>query len=185
MLKSMLSLLVVVGFAVSANAAPKEIQINGSYGAPAIPGGPTSGTNASIGMNDDGSDSSTSIGLGAEVYFGMSDQLQVGALVGYTTSEFGVAEVDTMSLGALVRYNLSSELRDSVFVGGGVRYMDMDMGGTSADNIALLLSVGKRYALSETITWTPNVTVALNIGGDLDEGHNINLNLLSFSGFMD
>jgi hypothetical protein len=91
-----------------------------------------------------------------------------------------------MSLGALVRYNLSTELRDSVFVGGGLRYTSFDA-GNATDNFALLFSVGKRYALSETLTWTPNVTIALNVAGDdgADDGHNIALNLLSFSGFLD
>lgn len=169
MLKSMLSLLVVVGFAVSANAAPKEIQINGSH----------LGTTAAITMEDDGTNDATDYGFGVQVYFGMSENLQIGALVGY---QDGDSFTDAaMMLGALARYNLTTELRDAVFVEGGVRYMDAG----SADQISVLLGVGKRYALSETITWTPNVSLALHVGGDADEGHSIALNLLSFSGFMD
>lgn len=169
MLKSLLSLVVTLGFVASANAMTKEIQINGSH----------LGTEAAVEMDDDGTTDGTDYGFGLQVYFGLSEQLQVGGLLAYADGD-SFADA-AMMLGGLVRYNLSSELRDAVFVEGGVRYADYG----AADQISILLGVGKRYALSDTITWTPNVSVALHMAGDLDEGHNIALNLLSFSGFMD
>jgi hypothetical protein len=174
MLKSILSL-VVVALAANANAAQKEIQITQSM----------TGTNAAINMNDDGNDSTTSFGFQGEVYFGMSDALQVGGILGYADS--GVSGADAMmTIGAAVRYNLSSELREAMFVGGGIVYSSA--GDFNQMNLAL--QAGKRIALSETITWTPNITFSLPISGDDGagndpEGYNIALNILSFSGFMD
>lgn len=185
MLKSILVLLASVSFIASASAG-YEVQISGNSqfiaGPFTLPGG--GGTSGGITLSDDGTNDSTDFSLAAEVYMGMSENLQVGGLLSYGTLADG--ELTVMSLGALARYNLSTELRDSVFVGGGLRYTSFDA-GTAVDNIAILLSVGKRYALSETLTWTPNLTIALSVAGDdgADEGHSIALNLLSFSGFLD
>lgn len=168
MLKSILGLVMSLGFVATANAA-YEIQINGSF----------LGTAGGIEMSDDGTDDATDYGLGAEVYFGMSENLQVGGLFAYMDGDsFTDAQIQ---LGALVRYNLDAELRNSIFINGGLGYTDFGPG----DSIGLLVGAGKRFAISETLTWTPNISVTLNVGGDLDEGHTIALNLLSFSGFMD
>jgi hypothetical protein len=182
MLKSILSL-VVVALAANANAAQKEIQISQSMdsGVPFA----TSGTRAGINLNDDGTDSTTSYGFQGEVYFGMSDALQVGGILGYSDS--GASGADAlMTIGAAVRYNLSSELREAMFVGGGIVYSSAG----DFNRMNLNLQAGKRIALSETITWTPNVTIALPMSGDngsgVDpEGYTVSLNILSFSGFMD
>jgi hypothetical protein len=174
MLKSILVLLASVSFVATANAS-KEIQITQS----------NLGTGANITLNDDGNDSTTSFGVNAEVYFGMSEQLQVGGGIFYADS--GVDGADsTLGLAGLVRYNLGAEMRDSVFVGGGVSYFDAG----DADSINLHLQVGKRYAISETLTWTPNVTFVLPVSGDDGagndpEGYTLAINLISFSGFMD
>lgn len=175
MLKSILVLLATVSFVATANAS-KEIQISQS----------NLGTGANITLNDDGNDDTTSFGVNAEVYFGMSEQLQIGGGISYADS--GVDGDDaSLGLAALVRYNLGAEMRDSVFVGGGLSYFDF---GNDADRIAVHAQVGKRYAISETLTWTPNVTLVLPVGGESapgvdQEGFNLAINLISFSGFMD
>lgn len=174
MLKSILVLLASVSFVATAHAS-KEIQISQS----------NLGTGANITLNDNGTDDATSFGVNAEVYFGMSEQLQIGG--GFLYADSGVDGTDaTLGLAALVRYNLGAEMRDSVFVGGGLSYIDAG----DADQINLHLQVGKRYAISETLTWTPNVTIILPVSGEDAagndvEGHTIALNLISFSGFMD
>ncbi len=171
MLKNIFALLMGLSFAVSANAA-YEIQISNSF----------LGTGANISMNDPGfgGDTTTSFGVTGEVYFGMSETLQIGGVFSY--ADTGVSGADAaLGLGALVRYNFAPELRDSMFVGGGLSYADLG----AADQINLHASIGKRYAISETLTWTPNVAVRFAVGGDIDEGSTIALNLISFSGFMD
>jgi hypothetical protein len=170
MLKGLFAVLVSL-FAVSANAG-YEIQISNSH----------VNTGANITMTDPGfdADSVTSFGLNAEVYFGMSEQLQVGG--GFLYADSGEDGADaTLGLAGLVRYNLSSELRTAMFVGGGVSYADFG----DADRIAIHAQVGKRYAISDTLTWTPNLSIAFNMAGDIDEGSTIALNLISFSGFME
>ncbi len=175
MFKGILGLIVSLGF-VATSHATKEIQFNGSY---ADAKGATGGTRAAISLGDDGTEDKTDYGFSVEAYHSLSEVLQVGGLLGYADGDsFQEAAI---AIGALVRYNLDADLRNSIFVGGGIRYADFGPG----DNIAILASVGKRFAMSETITWTPNVAIALNVAGDLDNGHNINLNILSFSGFLD
>lgn len=171
MLKNIFAMLMGLSFVATAHAG-YEIQISNSF----------LGTAADITMTDPGfgGDDVTSFGVNAEVYFGMSEQLQVGGALAYLDSGEDGADA-VLGLAALVRYNLSSELRDSVFVGGGVSYTDFG----DADQIALHASVGKRYAISETLTWTPNLAVSFNMAGDIDEGSTIALNLISFSGFME
>lgn len=174
MLKSILGLLMTVSFAATANAA-LEVQINSSV----------LGTAGGITLEDDGTNDRTILGFGAEVYTPLSENLQVGGVLAYNDQD--IPNVDaSISLGAMVRYNLTTELRDAVFVGGGIIYND----NGSSDGIDLALQVGKRYALSESITWTPNVTVQIPVsgegpGGADREGHRIAINLLSFSGFLD
>ncbi len=176
MLKNIFAMLMGLSFVATAHAG-YELQINGSFGSALA--GVGSGTEAAVILNDNGTTDSTDYGLGAEIYFGMSEQLQIGGLFGYADGD-SFADA-ALAIGGLVRYNLASEMRDSIFVGGGVRYIDFG----AADNIAVLLTAGKRFAISETLTWTPNLSVALNVAGDLDEGHSIVLNLISFSGFME
>lgn len=175
MLKNVLALIVTLGFSASAMAGI-ELQISSGNGPMGMGAGGTSG---GLYMTDDGSDSSTDWSLAAEAYWGMSDNLQVGGMLSLTDLE--VASDMIMSLGVAARYNLDSELRNSIFVGGGVVYTDFGPG----DSIGVLLQAGKRFALSDTITWTPNVSLLLNVAGDIDEGHVLAFNILSFSGFLD
>lgn len=170
MLKGLFAVLVSL-FAVSANAG-YEIQISNSH----------IGTGADITMTDPGfgGDNVTSFGLNAEVYFGMSEQLQVGG--GFLYADSGVDGADaTLGLAGLVRYNLASELRTAIFVGAGVSWVDFG----DADSIAIHAQAGKRFAISDTLTWTPNLEVRFAMAGDIDEGSTIALNLVSFSGFME
>lgn len=175
MLKNIFAMLMGLSFVATAHAG-YEIQISNST---------AFGTAADITMDDDGTDSTTSFGVTAEVYFGMSEQLQVGGGLAYLDS--GVSGADaTLGLAALVRYNLSSEMRDAMFVGGGVSYADFGV----ADQISLHVQAGKRFAISETLTWTPNLSFILPISGDDGagndpEGYTLALNLISFSGFME
>lgn len=176
MLKNIVAVLMGLSFAATANAA-YEIQISNSFG----------GTGASIDLVDKGGDTDSYIdyGVSGELYLTMSEQLQVGGIVGFAgTDRKGPNNKtvdDSITIGALMRYNLSTEMRDSLFVGGGIAYNDFGDG----DSIGILLSAGKRFALSDSLTWTPNVSININVAGDEDEGSLISLNLISFSGFMD
>ena len=174
MLKNVLALIVTLGFSASAFAGI-EVQISGN-GGPMSAGG---GTGGGFYMWDNGATDGTDWGLAGEAYWGLSDNLQVGGML-------ALADGDSysdmlMSLGVAARYNLDSELRNSIFLGAGVTYTDFGPG----DSIGVMVQAGKRFALSDTLTWTPNLSVVLNVAGDLDEGHTIALNLLSFSGFLD
>lgn len=174
MLKNVLALIVSLGFSATAFAGI-ELQISGN-GGPMSAGG---GTNGGLYMWDAGAADGTDWGLSGEAYWGMSDNLQVGGLL--TLADGDTMPDMLMSLGVAARYNLDSELRNSIYVTGGVVYTDFG----NADSIGVMVGAGKRFALSDTITWTPNLTLTLNVAGDLDEGHTIALNLLSFSGFLD
>ncbi|MCO5114491.1 MAG: hypothetical protein M9899_09995 [Bdellovibrionaceae bacterium] len=168
MLKNVLALIVTLGFSASAFAGI-EIQINGSG----------LGTSGGFEMWDNGATDGTDWSLSGEAYWGLSDNLQVGGMLALADGD-SMADM-AMSLGVAARYNLDSELRNSIFVGGGVIYTDFGPG----DSIGVMVQAGKRFAISDTLTWTPNLTVVLNVAGDIDEGHVIALNLLSFSGFLD
>lgn len=168
MLKNVLALIVTLGFSASAFAGI-EIQINGSG----------LGTDGGLRMWDTGAADGTDWSLSGEAYWGLSDNLQVGGMLALADGD-SLPDME-MSLGVAARYNLDSELRNSIFVGGGVLYTD----NGSMDSIGVMVQAGKRFAISDTLTWTPNLTVVLNVAGDIDEGHVIALNLLSFSGFLD
>ncbi len=169
MLKSIVGLLMTVSFVATANAAI-EIQISDSF----------VGTSGGIEMLDDGTNDVMNYGFNVEAYYGLSETLQVGGVLGYSDSDATGSEA-TILFGVLGRFNLDADLRNAVFITGGVTYADLG----ALDNIAAHVGVGKRYPISETLTWTPNLSVSLNVAGDIDEGHKIALNLLSFSGFMD
>lgn len=177
MFKNILALIVSLSFSASAFAAI-EIQFTpGAVGPMGLSS--AGGTSGGIQMIDDGTDSATNWGFTGEGYYGLDDKLQVGGMLSLVDID-GASDM-MMSLGVMARYNLDSELRNAIYLTGGVLYSDFG----PADSIGVLVGAGKRFALSDTITWTPNVTVLLNVAGDVDKGHSINLNVLSFSGFLD
>lgn len=152
-----------------------EVQINSSI----------LGTNGEIVRENLGDDNRMSYGLGAEVYTLYSENVQFGGVLAFK-------DVDTdgtkpsYTVGALARYNVLPELKSSVFVGGGLVYIDEEGG----EGFNVILQGGKRFEISNTITWTPNLTVGLPISGSnregrSREGYRIAVNLLSFSGFLE
>ncbi len=176
MTKGILATLMILSFGFS-SFATYEIQINGTYALPLV--GTSGGTGAGILIsNTDGLDS-TDLTLAGEVYMDYTSQLQFGGLFLFSDQEILAESV--FGFGALARYNLETDLRNSIFVGGGLRYIDF----VNDSNFALLLSAGKRFPISNTLTWTPNATLALNFAGDIDSGSFLALNFISFSGFMD
>lgn len=170
-MKKIILSLIVLGF-TSAASATLEIQL--SSGA-AFPGVATS-TGAGFFIPDEGD---TVWGLSTEVYKSINENIQAGGVLNFIN--FG--DETFYTLGARVRYNLDSNLRDSMWLGGGLSYSNVSGDGDNS-RIALNLQFGKRYALSDSLTYTPNVSFDLNLGGDIDEGHIIGVNLISFSGFM-
>ena len=156
--------------------AQLEVQINGSA---ALENGSSGNlTLSELGENDQDTESTTSWSLGGEVYRGLNENLQLGGLL--AVSDSGLDESDTnFTLGALLRYNLDSELRNSMFFGGGLAFTDYGEG----DSMSVVASFGKRYALSDAFTYTPNVSVLVPVAGDVD-GHRVSFNFISFSGFL-
>lgn len=171
-MKKLLIAIIAFGFASTASAADLEIQISNSVAG-------TAGA-VNIAIPDEG-DTITSYGLQGEVYYGINENIQIGGLLGFSSS---TADGDELgyNIGLMGRYNLDTELRDSMFFGLGVKYMDT--GFDNGTRVELAVQAGKRFALSDTLTYTPNVTIALGVAGDNDSGTAVVLNLLSFSGFM-
>ncbi len=168
-MKKFLVTVALLGFGFNASAdRGLEVQINGGF----------NGTAGAITINDKDTGDNTPWSLGAEVYKTMGEKLQIGGLLNISDDDNGGDTMFTLGFGA--RFNFDSELRNAMFVGGGLAYSDFG----AADQISLGLSFGKRYALSDNVTYTPNVSVRMAVGGDLDKGTAIVLNLLSFSGFM-
>lgn len=172
-MKKFLVTIALLGFGFNASAdRGLEVQINGGFG----------NTGGAVSITDkdwNGGASNTSWGLGAEVYKSMSDKLQLGGVLALADSGISGADM-AITLGAGVRFNFDTDLRNSMFAGGMLVYNDYG----STDSISLNANFGKRYALSDSITYTPNVTVSMRVGGDRDEGTSIMINLISFSGFM-
>lgn len=162
-------------FNSTAAFAKYEIQVNGTYGIPFAAGGTAGG----ILLSDIDSENTTDITIAGEVYYKYTDNLQVGGL--FLLSKVDAIDDTIFGFGGLARYNLDADFRNSVYVGGGLRYIDFF--GNS--NFAILLTGGKRFQLSEGFAYTPNATLALNIAGDVDSGMFLALNFLSFSGFLD
>lgn len=177
-MKKVLVVIALMGFGFSASADHTyEIQINGGLG----------GTAGSITLNDDDTsptgESNTPWSLGAEVYKTMGENMQFGGILQISDADNGGDTAFT--LGALGRYNFDADHRNSMFAGGGLTFSDMG----DTDFIALHLQFGKRYALSDTITYTPNISYRTAISGEDAAGNDvegsvITINLLSFSGFM-
>jgi len=176
-MKKFLVTIAVLGFGFSAQAAGDhmyEIQINGGF----------LGTSGQIEMNDEdwnggaaGADN-TPWSVGAEVYKTMGEKLQIGGGLRVSDNDNGGDTIFTLA--ALSRYNFDSDFHNSMFAGLGFSYTDLGPG----DSMALHLQFGKRYSLSENITYTPNLEITTRVAGDADEGMQIAINLLSFSGFM-
>jgi hypothetical protein len=168
-MKKFLVTLAVMGFGLAAHAEGLEIQISNSF----------IGTGANVTISDEDNADATSFGINAQVYKSLTDTFQIGG--GLTVADSGQDGSDTVfGVALLGRYNFDSELRNAMFAGAGVSYTDFGPG----DTIKLHLEFGKRYALSDTITWTPNLAVIMDMAGDDDEGMDIVLNLISFSGMM-
>ncbi len=152
-----------------------EIQVNGTYGIPLA----TTGTSGGILISDSDSVDLTDFTLAGEVYYKYNSQLQIGGL--FLLNKVDLVDDTILGFGALARYNFDTDFRNSMFVGGGLRYIDF----FGESNFAILLTGGKRFQLSEGFAYTPNATLALNIAGDIDSGIFLALNFLSFSGFLD
>lgn len=169
-MKKFLVAIALLGFGFSAQADHHyEIQINGT----------ANGTGGGVFLSDDGNDSNTAWGLGGEVYKSLNDKMQIGGVL--TVADSGVSGSDTViGLGVKGRYNLDSDLRDSMFFGLGLVASDVD---NFSESLNLILGFGKRYALSDTITYTPNLEYVHYMDSDRD-GYQVNINLISFSGFM-
>lgn len=172
-MKKFLVTIAVLGLSFAAHADKGlEVQISNGF----------AGTAGDITMSDKdftGGDSNTSWNLGGEVYKSINDNIQIGGILG--VADAGCDACDTsFAIGVAGRYNFDSELRDSMFAGLGVSMAD---DGTN-NSIRAHIQFGKRMAMSDTITWTPNLTYMMRVGGDIDEGSQIVINLLSFSGFM-
>lgn len=180
-MKKFLVTIALLGFGFSAHADHNmEIQINGGF----------AGTAGGVTINDDKRGDNTPWNLGAEVYKTMSDNFQFGGtirLFDNDTTVLGQAVTELgYTVGVLGRYNFSADHADSMFAGFGLTYSDLGIKGTDSTRISLHAQFGKRYALSDNITYTPNVAIDFAMGGDtgFDEGTSIAVNFLSFSGFM-
>jgi opacity protein-like surface antigen len=182
-MKKFLVTIAVLGFAFSAQAEGDhmyEVQINGGFG-----GGLTSvgGTSGGFNINDEDTGDNSPWSLGAEVYKTMGSNMQVGGILTFGDRDNAGSELG-YTLGVVGRYNFDTDYTQSMFAGLGLAYSDLGVDGVDSTRIALLLQFGKRFMLSEHLTWTPNVALNMGIGGDLDEGTSIAINLISFSGFM-
>ncbi|MGH1467774.1 MAG: outer membrane beta-barrel protein [Bdellovibrionales bacterium] len=184
-MKKVLVTIALLGFGFSAHAdRGMELQISaGVAGVNGTSG--IGGTAGGIQINDEDTGDNSPWGLSGEVYKSMNDNMQVGGLLALSDADSTGMEM-SYTLGVLGRYNFDTDLRNSMFVGAGLTYADLGVDGTDSTRMSLLLSFGKRYALSDTITYTPNITFEMGMGGDtgFDEGNRIAINLLSFSGFM-
>lgn len=187
-MKKLLIALVAFGFVSTASANNLEIQISsaapGSGLAPAF-GGTTGGVY--IGDEDmpGATDDSTSYNLQGEVYYMVTENIQVGGMLGFGDRDITGTEL-MYNLGVAARYNLDTDFRDSMFFGVGLAYSELGVEPVDSTRISAFIQAGKRFALSDHLTYTPNVTYALGVGGDenYDEGSTIAINILSFSGFM-
>lgn len=175
-MKKVLVTIALLGFGFSAQADHMyEIQINGGFG----------GTGGGIAINDEDNGDNSPWNLGAEVYKTMGENLQIGGILALANEDQTGNDDTTFTLGVLGRYNFDADHRNSMFAGGGLTFNDIGTG----DYIGLHIQFGKRYALSDTITYTPNISYATAVSGETDagndiEGSTIMINLLSFSGFM-
>ena len=177
-MKKLLIALAAFGFASTASADNMEVQISSPV--------PTlGGTSGGIMINDEDAGDNTSYSLQGEVYYSLNENIQVGGMLGFGDQDTAGTEL-FYNLGVAARYNLDTELRDSMFFGLGLNYSDAGNEAVDSTSIALFIQAGKRYALSDSLTYTPNVTYAMAVGGDdgYDEGSTIAINILSFSGFM-
>ncbi len=173
-MKKVLVAIALMGFGFSASADHMyEIQINGGF----------AGTAGNFTINDEDNGDNSPWNLGAEVYKTMTDAFQLGGVLALADEDNGG---DTaITLGVLGRYNFDADHRNSMFAGGGLTYTTAG----DADAMNLHLQFGKRYELSDTITYTPNVAYVTALSGDDGnggdvEGSSIVINLISFSGFM-
>lgn len=185
MLKSIFTVIVFMGGMTTAAHAQFEIQAMGSYGSlmGATGGaGVSTPTSGQIDINNVDGFGSTNISLGTETYYKINDKLQVGGILGFTDLSGDLYDGNMLSIGALARFNLDQDFASSIFIQGGIRYMKINMGG-DGDNVALLAGVGKRIAISENVSWTPNLTLALNVAGDVDKGTSVTFNFVSVSFF--
>ena len=166
-MKKFLVAIAVLGFGLSAQADHREIQINGA----------ASGTGGGYAVNNDGNSSTSILSLSGTMYHKMSDNFQVGGNL--TVADSNRSDL-TFGIGVLGRYNLDTELRDSMFFDIGLLATDVEEIG---DTLNLHVGFGKRYALSDTITWTPNISYRMSLESGNDS-YVFGVNLLSFSGFM-
>jgi len=166
-----------LSFSVNSYARDYEVQINGSIGSAG--GSFSSGTDASVGVVDNGNDSNTSWNLGADIYTPVNPRLQVGGT--FQIEDSGAVNCKTsFQIGAQARYNFDTDFMNSVFIDIGLSHVDIG----DFNWITLNVGVGKRFAITESIAWTPNIQYSNPVVGDRTEGYSLIFNLVSFSGFV-
>jgi|GEM_PF-1782660 len=166
-----------LGFSTTSYATDFEVQINGSIGSAG--GSFSSGTDASVGVVDNGVSEDTSWNLGADIFTPLTARMQIGGT--FQLEDSGVANTKTaFQLGGQARYNFHTDTMNAPFVDLGLSYIDI---GT-LDWVSLNVGFGKRFAITESIAWTPNIQYSTPVTGDRDEGYSLIFNLVSFSGFL-
>jgi len=177
--KKLLIAIIAFGFASTASANNLEVQISSNNG------GIVGGTSGGLNVNSEELGDNSPWGLQGEAYYGVNENIQVGGMLAFGDRDATGAELG-YTLGVAARYNLDTELRDSIYFGVGVAFIENGLEDIDSTSIGAFVTAGKRFALSDNLTYTPNVTYTTLVGGDdgFDEGSVISVNLLSFSGFM-
>jgi len=153
------------------------------------------GSTSTIVINDKDLGDTSPWGLQAEAYYSITDNIQVGGLIGFSDADQAGVEVLGVTLGATelsysfglaARYNFNSELQNSFWVGAGALFVENGLKDVDSTSISVFAQVGKRFAISKHLLYTPNLTFRAAVAGDegFDSGSVISANLISFSGFL-
>ena len=175
-MRKFLIALAMFGFASTAFANNLEVQISGN---------PAGGTGGSFVINSEELGDNTYWEFKGEVYYSINDNIQVGSVLGFQNDDSDGFELG-YTLGTVFRYNLNPELTNSVWFGAGLNYTEFGVEDVDSTSIEVFIQAGKRFALSDNFTYTPNFTYNTRVSGDdgYDEGYRVSINLISFSGFM-
>jgi hypothetical protein len=169
--------LCTLGLSTTSFARDFEVNINGSVGSAG--GSFSSGTDASVGRVDNGTTTDTSWNIGVDVLTPLTERMQVGGTL--QLEDPGAVNTKTaFQVGGQARYNFHTDIMNAPFADIGLSFIDVG----DFDWVSLNVGLGKRFAITESIAWTPNLQYSTPIAGDRDEGYSLIFNLVSFSGFI-
>jgi len=128
----------------------------------------TGGTTAGIDLVSSSGTSSSTFSAQAGVGHSLGSHLELLALVNYAQAGSGATGVTTLGLDGQLDVVLGASHSDAFYVGGRGGLTNTQVSGVKTSGSEFGAVVGKRFALSPSVSYDPNVAYLFTGGNDTD-----------------